>query len=417
MAANPEHRAEKLLREYARKRRERAPSDTGMPSPMRAQLQSEIRRTFESAAEQPSDFRWVLALWPRFAFGAAVLGLLMVAVFWNSGTGSSKQLFQVARDSSTRSAPSGPATGGTEANRLKLEDADKAAFSAPEKPLDSGRSGVLEPQRLLSEVENRGVPVQAPATPAAESPGIREKQNRFAAAPAPVTSEPVAETELLRAKPQADSIKVATEPTAPALRQPIVANSALPTTGTVGESVSDSNLALALAISAPEEAGLSAVAELVPEATTVSFTRRNTSDRYRRNFNSPPYPEILQSFEAVVQGSTLRIIDADGSVYTGTILTDEGMDRTAGKTAVGAVAADQSESGPAFGFRVTGRSRSLNQPVVLTGSVVGSAIRPTGRGPAGSPDPGGILGNGRIQGTARIGTRQEFPLEAVRKAP
>jgi hypothetical protein len=415
MAANPEHRAEKLLREYARKRRERAPSDTGMPSPMRAQLQSEIRRTFESAAERPSNFGWILALWPRFAFGAAILGLLMVAVFWNSGTGSSKQSFQVARDSSTRSAPSGPATGATQVNRLNLEDADKAAFSAPEKPLDSGRSGVLEPQRLLSEMETRGVPVQAPATPAAESPGIREKQNRFAAAPAPVTSEPVAGTERLRAKPQADSI--ATEPTAPALRQAIVANSALPTTGTGGELVSDAKLELAQSGSARVEAGLSAVAAPLSEATTVSFARRNTSDRYRRNFNSPPYPEILQSFEAVVQGSTLRIIDADGSVYTGTILTDEGMDRTAGKTAGGTVGADPSESGPAFGFRVTGRSRSLNQPVVLTGSVVGSAIRPTGRGPAGSPDPGGILGNGRIQGTARIGTRQEFPLEAVREAP
>mgnify|MGYP007107477605 FL=1 len=309
---------------------------------MRAQLQSEIRRTFESSAEQPSDFRWILALWPRFAFGAAILGLLMVAAFWNSGTGRSNQSFQVASESSTRSAPSAPATGGAQANRLNLEDADKAAQSAPEKPLDSGRSGALEPQRLLSE---------------------------------------------------------------------------LPTNGTVGELVSDTKLELALAESVPAEVGLSAVAAPLSETNTVSFTRLNSSDRYRRNFNSPPYPEILQSFEAVVQGTSLRIIDTDGSVYTGTIQAGVGFDRTAGKAAAGSVAAGQAESSPAFGFRVTGRSRSLNQPVVLTGTVVDTSVTPTGRGSAHSRDLGGILGNGRIQGTARIGTRQEFPLEAVRKAP
>jgi hypothetical protein len=102
---------------------------------------------------------------------------------------------------------------------------------------------------------------------------------------------------------------------------------------------------------------------------------------YRRNFNSPSPLEVLNSFQLENNGSWIRIVDTDGSIYEGTIHTAPprpGPDT--GAVAVPSVALDQSEPpsvlGPqsvvepsrrSFFFTVQGTNRTLNQTVVFNG--------------------------------------------------
>lgn len=47
------------------------------------------------------------------------------------------------------------------------------------------------------------------------------------------------------------------------------------------------------------------------------FKQRAMAAGMRRNFQSPPKPDVLASFRFVPQGDTVRLIDQDGSVYLG----------------------------------------------------------------------------------------------------
>ncbi len=110
---------------------------------------------------------------------------------------------------------------------------------------------------------------------------------------------------------------------------------------------------------------------------------------YRTNFNSPPMPNVLNTFQLVQNGRLIRVVDADGSIYDGTIEqppTEEGAWRgVAVQTAAtelkkniepepkrvegvsvataGAIAASQNVF-----FRVAGTNRTLNQLVVFEGN-------------------------------------------------
>jgi hypothetical protein len=136
----------------------------------------------------------------------------------------------------------------------------------------------------------------------------------------------------------------------------------------------------------------------VPEgdsnAARLYFTQENSRARFRQNFNSPPYPNILTSFQVQRNGDNLSIVDADGSVYEGQMETSnaEAVNRPADKLgkqlalqpsrravaqkpapvllSVSAPTNDLSgaERDQNLPFRATGTNRSLNQKVVFTGN-------------------------------------------------
>ena len=153
-------------------------------------------------------------------------------------------------------------------------------------------------------------------------------------------------------------------------------------------------------------------------------------------------PEILENFEMEQAGATLRIIDADGSIYTGQLL--EGGAGVAG----GAEAAPQPSLDAKSGvvrravtagtaFRVAGTNRTVNQLVVLEGALlpetwdtssgVNEPPRAAERAPVPQADrlsrvtvPGGptnTLNAGRIQGQMRVGGAGDVPFNARRAHP
>jgi hypothetical protein len=106
--------------------------------------------------------------------------------------------------------------------------------------------------------------------------------------------------------------------------------------------------------------------------------------QYRRNPNSPAPPRVLQSFQWVREGDVVRIIDEDGSVYTGALgVTAKGTarDRYAVSIAMKEVgrgadqpaqlrpmAVDRAEIGERF--MVAGTNRTLNVPVKFEGVLI-----------------------------------------------
>jgi hypothetical protein len=75
--------------------------------------------------------------------------------------------------------------------------------------------------------------------------------------------------------------------------------------------------------------------------------QRNPSTN-RQNLNSPSAARILAAFEIQRSGAHVQIVDADGSVYTGT-------------------SAPASGAGQPFAFQAMGTNRTLNELVEFTG--------------------------------------------------
>ena len=168
-------------------------------------------------------------------------------------------------------------------------------------------------------------------------------------------------------------------------------------------------------------------------------------------------PEILENFEMEQAGATLRIIDADGSIYTGQLLeggagvaggAEGGGRKMAEIPSPGAKAAAQPSLDAKSGvvrravtagtaFRVAGTNRTVNQLVVLEGALlpetwdtssgVNEPPRAAERAPVPQADrlsrvtvPGGstnTLNAGRIQGQMRVGGAGDVPFNARRAHP
>ena len=63
-------------------------------------------------------------------------------------------------------------------------------------------------------------------------------------------------------------------------------------------------------------------ANSAPEASQVrqQFLQLDNQARYRKNFNSPPMPQVMQDFAFERTGDRVRIVDADGSTYEGAVM-------------------------------------------------------------------------------------------------
>ncbi len=140
------------------------------------------------------------------------------------------------------------------------------------------------------------------------------------------------------------------------------------------------------------------------------FVRANTASQFRRNFNSPPMPAVLESFDVDLTPSGLTITDADGSEYRGT------LNRAAAQHEEDATSQDRS-----LAFEARGVHRTTGESVVFTGwlipqraaSIVLSPIASSPSDPtATSRMP--LLAEGvlAIEGNVQYGARTCFPVHA-----
>jgi hypothetical protein len=142
--------------------------------------------------------------------------------------------------------------------------------------------------------------------------------------------------------------------------------------------------------------------------------------RYRRNPNSPTPPQVLQSFRWIREGDAVRVIDADGSVYTGGMGVNKARPVAAPESFPAQTSWDSYEreaqqrlelrqpglDGAVVGeqFAVMGTNRTLNVRVEFEGMLVpqlGVSPAPTN---AGGVEPSTVAEAGvQIQGQALVG--------------
>jgi hypothetical protein len=497
MANEPERPIEKLLRSAAKKRRDEAGAPLELHPATRRLLQGEAARKFPPAqAASRSLFQALGKMWPRFVWGVGMLAVLTATVWLlvpMPGKHESHALFANKRPTPSpdspqetlpppavapAAAPAAPApTADAKPSAIALADTARPALRKPA-PEVAGQPQPLPKDSLASETGGEAREKLALAT--APQPANREKaaeaevaasSTMSAPAPAAVANGAVAKRFGLAGQPAAP----AGAPAAPASPSSVATAPAVTRLVTADESgklavdradqpaFAFRSLSPAGSVNTPRpsdsltDGRLDSAAALHKEARSISatqwFAQALQSPKTKRNFDdkaAPAHP-VLAAFQVEQAGRELRIVDGDGSVYSGYLqiaaaarrppsVKAEAPAAARGSRALGAVVEEKSaarldadQSAPqTYFFRVTGTNRSLQKKVVFTGNLLAATnlalFQPAtndfkfgggqggARGVAAQPDLLPLL-HSRISGKVVIGSGQAVEINALPAAP
>ncbi|HXG47603.1 MAG TPA: hypothetical protein VNO52_08260, partial [Methylomirabilota bacterium] len=391
MPNEPENRTDELLRQYARQRRQAAEALRPLHAATRRLLQREVAHVRATAPVRPRlSWRSFVSLWwPRLAFPAGALVITGLAVWMLIVQTEPRQMAQAPQP------PPADAVADEKAETLAVvETASMPAAPAPasqptpthdatpaEDTAIRGATAVAEATgnsaRKLQRLDDAAV-ARRP-----DRPGEMEKQD----ANAPLVVLKAAEEDALGRRTEGESVVA---PPVVAAEQTRLNLAASPPTSLAAQAASwDTNQARLLA----EQRG--------------RFRRIAPADRAQEPARRPARADVAQgqqvlnSFEFIQTDTHVEIRDGDGSVYSGAVLSrngvaasglsaaeakPQGLAREALRQEVRAQAgADRGAVVPVF-FRVQGTNRSLNQTVVLDGQIL-PAIARTGSAGAGPTSP------------------------------
>ena len=268
-----------MLEALAKARRAQFGDDPKMPNPMRARLHEEIARAgvAEDEKDEPRP-SWITMFWPRVTVAAALATLLVLvpAIWWNQ---------------------SHPVAGS---RNLALRDravpvSAELNSAAPEKDALAKVPAVSATGPTVNLADNSQIKVEPAATPSSEAEV--SKSSTHVAQGRAATEFPSQETkgfdkEIASAKIQA----------APAAAPPV---------GTDSKTKSDRMAATTPLTSQPSSAGTI--------ATTQQFSQQSAVQSFRNNAQVSRAANVLNAFQVQQEGNEIRVLDADGSTYTGKI--------------------------------------------------------------------------------------------------
>jgi len=397
----PERPIEKLLRAFAKKRREQAADCLQLDSVARRRLQGQIAR--RSAGTSTGGNAWMtrlfLLLRPRLAF--AICFITVAVAVWVLIPKDREKSKTLASSSFSRS-----------------ESAAKT-ISPPTQPSRALAGDQKAREEIAPVAASPTVPALAPApAPVANPvPSADGLDKGFVANNRPaVASTPPAAT----ARDRSLTAKTESVPTGQSfaiggtLKKDTTADS-LSTFASPGNNFATNSLSLGVITDALQKA-LPATSPIVSQ----SFYRIAAPTALRRiAATNPPPASVLTTFRMEQNGSALRVIDSDGSIYTGAVQIAQ-MEPAASPTSN-------------FFFRVTGTNRNLKQNIVFSGNLVpftntaiavrrgsfAGGIGGGGGGGGAAPSSanfglptGLLLSNSQISGTAVIDGQKEIPVSA-----
>ena len=367
-----------MLEALAKARRAQFGDDPKMPNPMRARLHEEIARV-GAAEEENVESRpsWITMFWPRLTVAAALATLLVLvpAIWWN------------------RSHPLG------ESGDLALRDRTAAAGNGPNAAVPAENTLAKAPAVSATEptvnlADNSQIKVEPAATPASEAEALasstRVAQGRAATElPSQVTKDEIA------------SAKIQSAP------------AAAPAAGADSKAKSDTMAAAAPPVAQPSSAG--------SLGTKQQFSQQSAIQSFRNNAQVSRAANVLNTFQVQQEGSEIRVLDADGSTYTGKIeqlAKNAELDsritarRDAAKQtrSYAAKAARENESAaPQSYFRATGFNVSLKKTLVFEGNYAAPPAQQPATATANdreraeqSRDRARIVGTVRVNGEAPV---------------
>ena len=479
---------EKTLRAFAGKRRDDAGAPLEPHPATRRMLHGEIARQFPRPVAGGARLTQLLASWrPQLVWAVPVLVVLCVGVWTLFQTGKkSDGPIELAKNNpapatqapeylKSLEGPPQPATVPATPERLDqptLAYADTDAKKADDGTLGLGAGTLTLNENRASNVTRNGVSLEKDARlNDAFAPGVPESLSGVARArnlPAPAgeTSPGAGIPPVVIAGAQ---LQAGSEPAAPP-----TANTELPVPGSSGGGGFGGGgrggrgggaSAPALASRSPRVAEPVAMAVNVPppakqvdrvasyglfsnqaQAVSQASVPAGANGQFR-NTAKPAVPnQILAAFQVEQSGNQLRVIDNDGSTYTGGIemAADEkdssaatAQTGTALPKSEGALVADNIAAAPAssarnaqnFSFRVAGTNRTLNQQVVFTGNFLeitnllvaaqaGLNLDQARKARAVQAQQSlPLLQNSVINGRAQIGAGRQIEINAVPAAP
>ena len=434
MATEPERPIEKLLRACARKRRDEAGEPFALHPATRRLLQGEVTGAFARDKCPADSFSRLLArLWPRVAWGVALFAVLAIAV-WVLIPGASKgqkeallAKNELAAEAARAKALAPPPAAVPEPVSAPPEAAARAAKAVS---ADADRAA----SRQVPTPHAFGANYAAPAKARPEAPVETAAAERVA----PVTRVPNDDFKTDEAQKQ---LAESTSNLAPTRKA--VAVTALPAAAPASAGISKDRSG-SVVLASKQANGFGGVQGFSPAAQE-SKAKNRFADQVS------PAQSVLAAFRMEQTGSELRIVDGDGSVYSGYLQIANGTrrlglvsaDKPAAARALKAPKANaetetadalraEEQAGYDYFFRVAGTNRSLSQKVVFTGALMAAtnvtlltkatnawSSQPAvgGAQTAGSLRARLLLPNGRISGKAMIGDRKAIEIHAVPAIP
>ena len=387
MESEPKKPIEQMLEALAKARRAQFGDDPKMPNPMRARLHEEIART-EAPEDEDMESRpsWITMFWPRVTVAAALATLIVLvpAIWWN------------------QSHP------GTEASHLALGDRTVAASdtlnsAAAAKDALTKAPAVSVTGPTVNLADNRQVKVEpGAAPPSSESESSTHFTEGRGASDLPG-----------QAKKESDEIANAKNQAVPA---------AVPLTGADLKAKSDRIAAAAPVVAQPSSAG--------NMGATQQFSQQSAVQSFRNNARVNGMPNVLNKFQVQQEGNEIRVLDADGSTYTGKIeqvakggeldsriaarrdLAKQ-MPRNAAKSV-----SEKKSAIPQSYFHATGYNVSLQKTVVFDGNYAGPPPQKPATAMFNDKERAEQSGDrARIVGTVRVNGEAPVEVDAVAETP
>jgi hypothetical protein len=383
MPQEPKKPIEQMLEALAKARRAEFGDDPKMPNPMRARLHEEIARAGatdnENVESRPS---WVTRFWPRVAVAAALATLIVLvpAIWWNQSHPLGGVANVAVRE---RTAAAG--------------DGLKIAASAEDNLAKAPAVSATEPTVNLA--DNSQIKIEPAATPSSEveasKSSIHFAEGRAATELPSQATKGFIDKEIASAKIQA----------APA---------AAPAPGR-GSKPEDR-----LARAAPPSADSLGIRQ--------QFSQQLAVQSFRNNAQVSRAANVLNTFQVEQEGSDIRVLDADGSTYTGKIeqlasgeldsrITAR-SDAAKQKQGYAAKAVGETESAaPQSYFRATGYNVSLKKTLVFEGNYAAQSAQQPGTTSNDRERAEQIRDRARIVGTVRVNGEAPVEVDAIAEMP
>ena len=369
MDPEPKRPIEKMLESSAEARRAAFGRAPTMPNPVRAQLHDEIAR-LERTKESGSGVSWFQLFWPRLGVAAALATVLVVG---------SSIWWRRSHDSS----------GG----RVQVAEG-------------RGPEGATADETFA-----KGPAAAAPAPNVSLADDSRARLEPEHTPPAVASADSLSSESTISAQPN---------PAAPAAMSKGLVSQSEKAAGREIDQTSASHNQLAARAAAPG-------------AATQQFRQRANSQSFRNSVQSQRGLNILNDFQVQQQGDEIRVVDSDGSTYTGQV-------ERANELRLGAAHAkkaaperlaeessrphlsplpqgDEEEAKQAEAsqtrFRATGYNVSLKKAVTFEGNFSQVPVPQTKAAGAALKDEKGAGAQARIVGTAKVKGEQPVQVDAI----
>jgi hypothetical protein len=160
----------------------------------------------------------------------------------------------------------------------------------------------------------------------------------------------------------------------------------------------------------------------------------NLKNTFKNTITPAKAVPVLVNFQVQQNGNAVRVVDADGSVYDGSLLPESAVAQIGPalaqvERAKTIASREEAQSAQIYSFRVTGMNQTLKQNVVFAGNLVAMAnatanLQHSSSGSGGNQMPSAPTNqspwpwsNSRIAGTAVIADTNHIEINAVPQSP